>query len=336
MEKKRNLKQYLQVGCAGFAMGVANVIPGVSGGTMAFILGVFEELIDSIRQVASASTIRKLLHLQFRALFRDLPWRFLLVLFLGVGLALVSAASLFTFLLAEYAQFTYAFFFGLIIASVATMLREVTRWNVASVASLIVGTAFAGWLVSMVPATTDNVWYISLACGAIVICAMILPGISGSFLLLLFGQYNYVWGAVASIRKFKLTLAEFSTLFWTAVGAVAGLALFVHLLDFLLKKWRNSTMAALIGFMIGSLWRLWPWQETVRWAMKTDSGKVSISSLEYLAYKNSGAKLEQLEVRNVLPESFDGKFFLTVALIVVGAALVVAVEHVARRKVAEK
>ncbi|MDD4816523.1 MAG: DUF368 domain-containing protein [Victivallaceae bacterium] len=334
-DNRHGIGSYLKVGGAGFAMGVANVIPGVSGGTMAFILGIFEELLDAIAQIASRKTLKMAMGLRFKEMYENLPWRFLLSLAIGLGAALGSASILFTYLLANYQSMTYAFFFGLIMASVLVMFKDIGKWSLGTVAGMAAGAVFAGWLVSMVPATTPNTWYWSLGSGVVVICAMILPGISGSFLLLLFGQYNYVWGAVADFSKLHFSLSGFSTLIWTAIGAAIGLGAFVHLLNYLLKTVRNITMSTLIGFMIGSLWRLWPWQDTVQWTLKTTDGKtVMTGNGEYLAAAAQGLPVEQLEVRNVLPATFDWTFCATAGLVIFGVVLVLAIEMTAKRKAA--
>ncbi len=329
MNDNRSMWGYCKVVGCGFAMGVANVIPGVSGGTMAFILGIFEELINSIGRIVSSDTLKKLVRGEFRELYRTLPWRFLLALAIGIGIAFASAASLFTWLLDNQQSMTYAFFFGLILASIFVMFKDIQKWNLAAFLGLAAGAAFAWWLVSMVPATTPNIWYISMGCGAVVICAMILPGISGSFLLLLFGQYNYVWGAVANFGKLHFNWPDFWTLLWTAAGAAIGLGAFVHLLHYLLGKFRNATMSTLIGFMIGSLWRLWPWQETVRWAVKTPQGKIEVAN-EFIS-NYAGNKMEQLVVKNVWP-SIDRMFFLTLAVLAAGAVIVLVLEFAAAKK----
>lgn len=333
---KRSLKRYTRIVGAGFAMGVANVIPGVSGGTMAFILGIFEELIQSIQAFACAETFKKLLKFQFKELYRTLPWKFLLALFIGVGIAFATASSLFVYLLEHHQSITYAFFFGLILASIFAMFKEVSKWTVGVWIGIVIGTALSAYLVSLVPATTPNNWYLSLGSGIVAICAMILPGISGSFLLLLFGQYNYVWGAVSRLTTLQASWNDISTLFWTALGAVIGLGAFVHLLNYMLAKFRNATMATLIGFMIGSLWRLWPWQETTIWAYKTESGKVYVESEAVMqGLRAAGHELEQVKVTNVLPQEFNGEFFATAGILLFGIVLVLVIEHIARKHSSE-
>lgn len=333
MSKNQGLMKYVKVGLAGFAMGVANVIPGVSGGTMAFILGVFEELVSSIKEIASMDTLKMLMKFEFKRMWNELPIKFLLALFVGVGVALASASSLFIYLLENYQSMTYAAFFGLILASIVCMFKEVNKWNIVAIVSLVLGALFAGWLVSMVPATTENVWYLSLGSGVVVICAMILPGISGSFLLLLFGQYNYVWGAVAKCAKLDFSFSDICTIFWTGIGALIGLAAFIHFLNFLLNRFRNATMATLIGFMVGSLWRLWPWQDTLKWSVKSENSKTIVDTLAEA--QAIGSDIEQAVVKNVLPTNFDANFWYTVLLLIGGIIVVFAIELIVKKKETE-
>jgi putative membrane protein len=311
--KKRSLTDYLGISGIGFAMGVANVIPGVSGGTMAFILGIYEELINSIRRFASADTIKKGLSFKIKELYETLPWPFLLSLGIGVGVALISAAKLFIWLLANYQAQTFALFFGLVAASIITVLKKVKKWNTGPIIMVIIGAIAAFLIVNIVPQETPNVWWLSFLCGIIVICAMILPGISGSFLLLVLGQYKYVWGAVAGIASGEITGKSLLTLISIAAGCVVGLAAFVHLLDWLLKKFHDLTVATLIGFMIGSMWKIWPWKRVI--------DTVTIRGKEKV-----------IEEANILPQDFGGAFWLTIFLAIFGFVLVFVLEYVATSK----
>ncbi len=331
----RSLVQYVRIALAGFAMGVANVIPGVSGGTMAFILGIFEELIDSIREIASVRTLSLLLRGRFRELYGTLPWRFLLAVGIGIVAALVSAAKLFTWALEVYPSFTFALFLGLMIPSVWMMARKVGRWSIGAWVALAAGTLVAFWIINLVPDSTPNVWWISLLSGMVVICAMILPGISGSFLLLILGQYNYLWGAVANLPK-SLFTEQFFTMFWAGIGCVIGLGAFVHLLNWLLKHWRDATMASLIGFMLGSLPVLWPWKTVHEVAVRL-SGEPS-RTLELPAQQAAleqlqaqGAKVTTLDWSYAWPNDFGGAFWITIGCIAAGMAIVIVTEVLAAR-----
>ena len=315
MRVKRTLKDYLFLVFAGFTMGVANVIPGVSGGTMAFIMGVFEELIDAISEVTRPATFKMLFTFQFRKLYDTLPWRFLLGLGIGILIAFAGVSKLFVFLLDQYPNFTYAFFFGLIAGSVLIVAKMVKKWNFAAIVSLVIGAIVAYQIITLTPVSTPNVWYITIICGMIALCAMILPGISGSFLLLIFGQYQLVWGTIGDSAIGKISSEGIMTLIYLAIGCVIGLGFFVHLLKFFFRKWHSQTVAALIGFMLGSVPRLWPWQKAV----------------EFIENKGQNVPVK-IELLSPAAYGFGGTFCLIVGLMLSGLILVLAIEFFAARK----
>ncbi len=334
--KKNGLGYYLRLAFAGFSMGVANVIPGVSGGTMAFILGIFNDLVAAIREFACADTVKKLLHFQFKELYNTLPWRFLLAVFIGLAVALVSAAKLFTWLLEKYQNPTYAFFFGLMVVSTLLMLKKIKRWGAAPIVSLIIGAVVAYMVITMVPVTTPNVWYVWFLCGMIVICATILPGISGSFLLLILGQYTNIWEPVGNLPG-SLFTAQGAVIWWTGLGAVIGLGAFVHLLTWLFKNFENATVGVLIGFMAGSLPRLWPWQSVtevmIKFPDKTTKLFTMPESTELVnVLVGEGAKVSPVKIAYELPEAINGYFFMIVGLIVFGGVVVYLTEKLASGK----
>lgn len=335
VQKTRRFVDYFRIAFAGFAMGVANVIPGVSGGTMAFILGVFEELVNSIRQLASAETLRMVMRFEIRKMYDTLPWRFLLALGIGVLTAFAGVSKLFIYLLDKQPTMTFAFFFGLIVASIVAIGRKVEKWNAANIVSLLVGAIAAYAMITLVPVSTPNTWYVSFLCGVICICAMILPGISGSFLLLVLGQYQYVWGAVGDMAMGKITPANLSTIFWLGLGAVIGVGAFSHFLNWLFKRHHDMTVMALIGFMVGSVPRLWPWQDIVEYSVKTKDALVRLKMpedvLQLQAFEAAKAKITPLVVKNVAPESFNGAFWMVVGLAVFGLLLVFVTEYLATR-----
>jgi putative membrane protein len=335
---KRSIKDYVKLSFSGFAMGVANVIPGVSGGTMAFLLGIYEELINSIRKFACLETIKDLLTFKIKKLYETLPWKFILALAVGVGLALVSCSKLFTYLVVEQPVPTFAFFFGLVAASVIAVLKKVKKWSISRIIMLIVGAIAAYLVISIVPTDTPNVWWISLISGMIVICAMILPGISGSLLLLLFGQYKYVWGAVGTIASLgkgvssEVLYKAFETVIMMGIGCVAGLGSFVHLLNYLFKKFHDLTVATLIGFMVGSLWKLWPWKVILMYKVKTASEILNVKAADITPYRAAGNSVKVLYDQNIWPQTFDGIFFLAAGLAVFGFAVVFVMEYFADKK----
>jgi putative membrane protein len=332
VNKKRSIVEYVKLSFAGFAMGVANVIPGVSGGTMAFILGIYEELIDSIRQFACGDTIKKALTFKIKDMYNNLPWPFLAALGVGVLLAFATAAKLFTWLLINYPALTFAFFFGLVAASILTVLKKVKKWSISRIVMLIVGAVAAFLVVTLVPVETPNNAWFSFFGGMIVICAMILPGISGSFLLLVLGQYKYVWGAVAALASGKITSQALTTVICVGAGCVIGLGSFVHLLNWLFKKFHDLTVATLIGFMVGSMWKLWPWKKIIEYSVKTKEGPVRVAADAISQYQGTGAKIKPLVEKNLFPSQLDGMFWAATGLIVLGFVIVIIMEYAATRK----
>jgi putative membrane protein len=248
----RQLKDYLWLATCGFFMGSANVVPGVSGGTIAFILGFYEELIDAIN-AANAAFFRRLFTFRLREAFGEFPWRFLLALGLGIVMAIFTLARGLTWAYDHHRALVWAFFFGLVLASAVVIRKRVARWS--RVTLLIGGLAAVATfvLIGLTPRQTpDAAWFLMLS-GAIAICAMILPGLSGAFLLLLLGKY---WYMVDAVERFDvLTLLIF------AAGAAGGLIIFARAIRWLFLHWRDKTVAVLIGLMLGSLRGIWPWKE---------------------------------------------------------------------------
>ncbi len=317
--KKRSILQYVMICARGIAMGAADVVPGVSGGTMAFILGIYEELIEAIKTVASADTVKMLCKGEFKKAYKELPWRFLLALGLGIAGAILLLATPIKWMLENHPVLIWSFFFGLVVASVLTVLKRVKKWNIATILAVIVGAVFAFWIVGVVPKETPNGWWFLIISGAIAICAMILPGISGSFILLLMGKYEYVVGAVhnmlhaAKSMDFAAVFSNGMIIFWTGIGAVIGLCSFVRILSWMFKHFHDITVAALIGFMIGSMRKVWPWKEAI--TTKVVNGKVKV-----------------LVEKNILPDSFGGYFWAAIGLAIAGLLLVIILEHLANRK----
>ncbi len=241
-------RQYARLYFSGFAMGASDIVPGVSGGTMAFILGVYENLIDGIKSF-DLTAIRLALKFDFKALFMHVPIRFLIALGLGIVTAIFALSSVLHDLLETQPTFVFAFFGGLILASILAVGIKV-RWGLLPVIGLIAGAVFAFWLVGLPlleDASHDPLTL--MFSGAIAICAMILPGVSGSFILLILGQYEFVLGAVKSFDIVSIGAV--------GVGAVIGIIAFSRILSYLLKHHEHVTVAVLVGFMAGSLRRIW-------------------------------------------------------------------------------
>ncbi len=302
-----NRKNYLSLLLKGCAMGMADVVPGVSGGTIAFISGIYEELIGSIRSI-DATALRLLLRLRFAEFWPRINGGFLLAVAAGIGISIFSLARLMTLLLESYPIPTWSFFFGLIVASALLVSRSVGRWNAASCAALAAGIAAAWWITEVTPAETPDTWWFVMLSGAIAICAMILPGISGAFILLLLGKYQYIMHAVGELNLPVLLLF--------GCGAVAGLLSFSHVLSWLLRRCHDATVAVLMGFMIGSLNKVWPWKETVS------------------TYLDSHGRPQPLVEDNVLPAAYramtgdDAHLAAAVALCAAGFLSIWAVERI--------
>lgn len=239
----------------GMAMGAANVIPGVSGGTIALITGIFERLINAIKNI-NLTAVRLLFKGDFRLFAQQVDLIFLVLVFMGVGTAIISLAKLLEFLFLNYPIFVWSFFFGLILASVWFVGKTVKKWHTFSILSLIVGVAIAASISIMSPASENSdTWYLFI-CGIIAMCSMILPGLSGSFVLLLLGNYHLVM--IQAVSQFRLEI-----LIPVGAGAVIGLIAFSHVLSWLLKRFPDSTIAILTGFILGSAGIVWPWKTAI-------------------------------------------------------------------------
>lgn len=246
--------RYIILALKGCAMGMADVVPGVSGGTIAFISGIYEELLDSIRSV-NATALKLLLRFRFAEFWRHINGRFLLPVLLGIAVAIFSLARLMTYLLVNHPIAIWSFFFGLIVASALLVARQIGRWDWRTLLAFVIGAVAAWWITVATPAETPNDWWFVMLSGAIAICAMILPGISGAFILLLLGKYQYIMHAVGEFNIPVIVVF--------VIGAAAGIISFSHLLSWLLKHLHDVTVAVLMGFMVGSLNKVWPWKETV-------------------------------------------------------------------------
>lgn len=308
------MKKYLMVALKGCAMGMADVVPGVSGGTIAFISGIYEELLDSIKSI-DLEAIKLLFTGKFRALWKKINGNFLFSLIAGIGVAILTMARLMTYMLENHPTITWSFFFGLIIASALMVAREVKHWSAAPIVTMIIGAVLSYWITVVSPATTPNDWWFVMLSGAIAICAMILPGISGAFILLLMGKYMFIMEAVTQMNIGVLALF--------AVGAIVGIVSFSHVLSWLLAKWHDATVTLLMGFMIGSLNKVWPWKQTLE------------------TYLDSHGVEQPLVQANVSPAQFEmlgSESHLTLAIVscVVGFALIYIIELIGKRVHAKK
>lgn len=265
---------HIIVALKGFGMGAANVVPGVSGGTIALLTGIYSDIVGALNAVTEKETWKSLLHGRFREFWRLIKGDFLVALLVGVLLSVFSLAKLVTWCLTYYPILTWAFFFGLILASAVVMVRGIKDFRGADLIPAVIGLALGLVICTMSPTkTTDDIWFIFL-CGAISICAMILPGISGSFILLVMGKYHYIMQAITDLN--------WPVIIVFGVGCVVGILAFAKLLHWLLARWERQTMLVLLGFVFGSLVRVWPWYdgEAVAAAQLLRTGSVSPLDLQ--------------------------------------------------------
>jgi putative membrane protein len=247
------MKHYFILFIKGMSMGIANVIPGVSGGTIALITGIYEDLINSLKSFDTKS-LRLITSIDILGFIKHTNLYFLLAVFGGSIVSVFSIASLFKYLFAEYPILIWAFFFGLIIASIYFVGKRISKWNTTTIFSLAIGTLVAISLSFMTPASeNDNLFFVFI-CGIIGISGMMLPGLSGSFILILMGNYELLM--VTAITELNILLLSVFFL-----GSAFGLMSFSHILSWVFKHYKNQTLALLTGFILGSLSIIWPWKE---------------------------------------------------------------------------
>jgi putative membrane protein len=248
----RNLKDYLLLYTKGLCMGSADVIPGVSGGTVAFITGIYEELLNSIKSV-DKEAFQLLFQFKFSEFWKKINGPFLICVLGGIATSLISLARLMTYLLTHHPIQIWSFFFGLILISSPLILRDIKKWNAGIVLSFLVGVIGAYLITILSPTETPTNLPFIFLCGALAICAMILPGISGAFILLLIGKYEYMISAITDLN--------IPVILVFMAGCAIGILGFSRLLSWILAHYRFATLSLLAGFMIGSLNKVWPWKE---------------------------------------------------------------------------
>lgn len=235
-------------------MGAADVVPGVSGGTIAFISGIYEELITSINNI-NLDLFKAIKTSGFKGFWEKANGNFLLALFIGISISLFSLATLVSWLLENEPVLLWSFFFGLVLASVFFVGKEITKWNVASIIALVLGASVAFYITTLPPNENIDSLPFMFISGALAVCAMILPGISGAFILVLLGSYKTILGAVHE-KDLKVVAT-------VAIGAIFGLLSFARLLKWMFNNYKNMTLALLTGFIIGSLNKIWPWKRVL-------------------------------------------------------------------------
>ena len=251
----------IMVAVKGACMGAADVIPGVSGGTIAFIMGIYDEFVGSLASI-NAEALRLLFKGRFSAFWKHINGSFLLSLVIGIGISIIALAGLMQMLLSDFPIQTWAFFFGLIVASSLFIIRGISGWKLREGLLLVFGILLGAVICTLSPTQTpDGLWFIFLS-GALAICAMILPGISGSFILLILGKYEYVLGAISGLVAGVDPGRNILILGVFGLGAIIGILAFSRLLHWLLARWQKETMIVLAGFIIGSLVKIWPWSNS--------------------------------------------------------------------------
>ena len=291
----------------GLCMGSADVIPGVSGGTIALITGIYEDLIGALRSI-DVKVIQKLLALDIKGAVAKVHVRFLLALFLGITVAILSLARLMNFLLHYYPVPTWSLFFGLIAASTVMVGKHVSHWFGNAGISFVTGIVTATVIVNLIPMhTPEDLWFIFF-CGIVAICAMILPGISGAFILLILGKYEYVTAALKNpfLPQNLIIILVF------CIGCGIGLLGFSRVLNYLLHKFHNLTMAFLTGLIAGSLQKIWPWKEIVE--TQVIRGKTHV-----------------IWGGPSMPPAIDQEFFIATGLVVLGFIAVLVIERLSSK-----
>ena len=304
---RRTVKDFVVIGLKGMAMGAADVVPGVSGGTIAFISGIYEELLTSISNV-NFSLLKTLKSDGIKAAWKQVNGAFLLSLFAGIFVSIVSLAKAIKWMLENEPILLWSFFFGLVLASVIYIAKQITKWNVLTVILLIAGAGLAYYITTLNPLVTENSSSLFLfLAAALAICAMILPGISGAFILVLLGAYKPVLAAVNN--------RDFTSIAIVGAGAVVGLLTFSRILKWLFTNFKNYTLAILTGFIIGSLNKIWPWKETLTW--RTNSHGIEVP----------------LNQQSVSPFHFeDNQLLYAIGLAIVGFGLILLLEKLAVKK----
>ncbi len=315
---QRTFLQYLIVTAKGLAMGAADVVPGVSGGTIAFISGIYEELIETIHGI-DLGFLKIWKKESFSKAWKHYNLSFLLALFSGIFISIVSLAKLISWFLATYPIMVWSFFFGLVIASIVYVGKQITNWRLAVIGALFIASTLSYLITIADPiGSPESIWFLFFA-GFVAIIAMILPGISGAFILLLLGAYTAVIGIITQLGEgittlnSSLFLEAFGKLLIFGVGAILGLKIFSKVLNWLFKHHKNLILAVLTGFMIGALNKIWPWKEVLQYRMN-----------------HAGKQIPFIE-RSILPQDFDGSSQVLYAIIfaIIGFLTIFLLERLA-------
>lgn len=306
----RTVKENILLYVKGICMGAADVVPGVSGGTVAFITGIYDELLHSINSI-DAEAFRLLMKFRIADLWKKVNGNFLVVLLSGIATSLLSLAKLMVYMLAHHPIAIWSFFFGLILISAPLVMREVKQWNLGSVATFVLGVAIAYAITVLSPTQSpDELWFVFFS-GALAICAMILPGISGAFILLLIGKYQFMMSALLELN--------IPVIIVFMAGCAVGLIGFSRFLTWILDNYHSATIALLAGFMLGSLNKVWPWRQVLEYV--TDSKGEQVPAFD----------------KSILPWDYvaitgkDPQIFLAILMMALGVFIVFLIEKIASR-----
>jgi putative membrane protein len=318
----KNIKKYLLTSAKGACMGAADVIPGVSGGTIAFIMGIYDEFVGSIASI-DAEAVKMVFKGRFRDFWKHINGNFLLSLVIGIGVSVVSIARMMQMLLKQHPIQTWAFFFGLIVASSIFILKGISGWKLREGGLLALGIALGAVVCTLSPTNTpDDLWFIFIS-GALAICAMILPGISGSFILLILGKYEYIMGRITELTSVTNVGSNLLILGVFMLGAVVGILGFSKFLRWVLARWNKETLVVLAGFIIGSLVKVWPWSNTEA---------IIKAQFPAVAEKFSGTDHLPEGVIDQYSGSIDMQVTSAVTFAVIGFLLVIGIEFVGKKK----
>ena len=294
------------------AMGAANVIPGVSGGTIALITGIFERLINAIKSF-NLKALKLLTSLKFKEFAAHTDLYFLISVFGGVFLAIVSLAKLFDYLFENYPVYIWSYFFGLVLASVYFVGKTISKWSVSVVVMFIIGAAIAIMISIANPARENDGFLYLMLCGVIAICSMILPGLSGSFVLILLGNYQLVM--IDAVNNW-----DFAVLIPVGIGAAGGLLAFSHLLSWVFKNYRDQTISLLTGFILGSVSILWPWQKMIY--LTDEAGNQVMKHGEPIV----------MQYQRYFPETINSEVIFAILIALVGIVSIWVIEKAASQK----
>lgn len=291
-------------------MGIADTVPGVSGGTIAFITGIYDELLHSLNEI-DRDAFRLLISFRFSALWKKINGKFLLTVSAGILTSLLLLAGVIFNLIVDYPILTSSFFFGVIFASVALVLKEIKAWGYKPIVSFVVSAVLGYFITTLAPVETPDAYWFIFICGALAICSMIFPGISGAFVLVLLSKYQFMISSVVELNSWAIIIF--------AAGGVVGLLGFARLITWVLDHYHHITVAVLAGFMLGSLNKVWPWREGLEYATTRTGDQIAVFDKSILPW-------------HLLSETGrDPQLFQAILMMALGICIVTVTERIATR-----